>query len=357
MNHIIKNIKNIINNDDKNFIAKLPKDFYRKYKMEKVDLLKKFNHEWNYNLQISKKLEGIDTYKYHKDILNACIFPFIHCNTMPQNLDYSYICSSPLSERGLSNVDFLIASEADQVLLFGEAKASVTDPNRVISEYRKRIQIIEENVEYIKEKYSNMNAYRHEYVLCVPSGFSNNTAKAIIRSKINIILWEIDMWHNPTLSLHLVAKDVRQDIDVDIMHSNNSLNKTLSRLDTSTACKAFFNESHTVIKMGLLTTINKNFSFIDVKKLVNSELDNTSKADIDKISHDIIECGINIGFIKSLNNNFYKIQSRFKRAGARYKELENKWIKTTIETDKCVNLEKKIEELQTKYLSRINTLD
>ena len=95
-------------------------------------------------------------------VLNSCIFPFVQTGLLTEKLDYAYIRSSPLSELKIKNVDFLIASQKKGLAIFGEAKGSIDDPSRVISEYKQRIEVINNNYEYVKnlfQVYQKLNLY------------------------------------------------------------------------------------------------------------------------------------------------------------------------------------------------------
>ena len=171
-------------NNDKDFILKLPKHLHQEYKSERRNLINKSSTEWPNDYHTAKKSEGIELDKYHTEILNACIFPFVQQSSITRKLDYAYIKSSPLSELGVKNVDFLIASKIDGALIFGETKGTLTDPKDVISEYKKRIEVINENSSYIKNMFPDIKT--QEYVLGVPSDSAVETVKAIQRSDANI---------------------------------------------------------------------------------------------------------------------------------------------------------------------------
>ena len=345
-------------NEDKGFLLKLPKNLHDKYKAEKAGLINENNTIWSADYQTDKKHEGIKLDKCHSEILNACIFPFVQHGSITQRLGYAYIKSSPLSELGVKNVDFLIASQSDDVLIFGEAKGKITDPNTVITEYKERIKIIEENSTYISEKFLGIKSF--EYVLGVPSGSSLETAKAIHRSNTNIILWHMNAWPDVKLSIAILPTDNVAERR-KVMHGNNSLNKTLGKgVQTSTILKTFYHESHPVAKMAVLTSIDKgskNFTFDDLQTCVSEELNNTPDDEITTITKQIIDWAIDIGFVKYLDDETYKIQSRFKHSGARYNELKTKWIKRKIEIEKEFDLNQKLKRLQTKFLAQYTSLD
>ena len=112
--------------------------------------------------------------------------------------------------------------------------------------------------------------------------------------------------------------------------------------------------------MTVLTSIDKSsdsFTFADLKACVSEELDNTSDEEIITIAKQIIDCAIDIGFVRHLGEKIYKIQSKFKHSGARYEELKTKWIKRKIEIEKDIDLNRKLEKLQAKFLSQYTSLD
>ena len=343
-------------NDDKSFLLRLPKDLREEFKLEKTLLAKKIDDRWSDKRHTAQKLNGIKQDKHHNEILNACIFPFVQQGTMTQRLDYAYIRSSPLLELGVKNVDFLIASKTDGVLIFGEAKGTITNPRAVITEYKKRIQVIQEHAAYIKKMFPGIKSW--EYVLGVPSGDTMETSKAILRSNIHIILWQIDEW-NGKLSLAVPHTD--RATRLKIMHGNNDLNKVLGgKIPTSTAFKTFYHESHPVAKMTLLTSIDKHsqsFTFMDLKASVSEELDNTPDSETTAIANQIIEWATAIGFVKRLDGETYKIQSRYRHSGNRYNELKSKWIKHKIKSEKEHDLDQKLKTLQNEFLSKNATLD
>ena len=359
MNHLICIfLMNHMANDDSDFYSKLPKHLRKKYKDQKALLIKDNDAKWSDNQRVAQKRKGINQDANHNKILSACIFPFVQQNNITQNLDYVYIRSSPLSELDVKNVDFLIASKTDGVLIFGETKGTITDPRAVITEYKERIKVINENSAYIMDKFPDIKLW--EYVLGVPSDRSLETSKVIIRSNVNIILWQVGIWNSDKLSL--VIPNVDKDTRKKIIHRNNALNRALGNegVQTSIGFKTFYHESHPVAKMTVLTSIDKKseqFTFDDLKSCVSEELDNTLDNEITTIAEEIIELAIDIGFVKQLDDGTFKIKSRYKDSRVRYNELKNKWIKRRIKLDKEADLNQKLEQLQGKFLARHTSLD
>lgn len=345
-------------NDDRDFYSRLPRYLHKKYKDQKASLIRDNDIGWSDNQRAIQKRKGIDQDADHNRILSACIFPFVQQNNITQRLNYVYIRSSPLSELGVKNVDFLIASKTDGVLIFGEAKGTITDPRVVIKEYKERIKAINENSAYIMNMFPDIKLW--EYVLGVPSHRATDTSKAITRSNASIILWQVGVWNDDKLSL--VVPDVNAATRQKITHKNSALNKALGNegVQTSTRFKTFYHESHPVAKMTVLTSIDKKleqFTLSDLETSVSEELDNTPASEITTIAEEIIESAIDIGFVKQLSNKTYKIKSRYKDSGARYLELTKKWIKRKIELEKKADLNQKLEQLENKFLARYTSLD
>ncbi len=257
----------------------------------------------------------------------------------------------------MKNVDFLIAFRTDGVVIFGKAKDSITDPSVVISQYKIRIKIIKENLQSIKKIFPELKSI--EYVLGVQSIDAMETSKTILCSNANIILWQVSKWDDQFLSLVVLATDDATQRK-RVMHCNSYLNKILSKVSTSTAFKTFYHESHPVTKMTLLTSVDSrqnSFTFDDFKTLVTEELDNTSDEKINKITRDILDSALNIGFVKFLDDGNYKVQSRFKKSADRYEELKKKWIARKIELDKKHRINNTLEEIQTELLAKNTSLD
>ena len=345
--------------DDTEFLSKLPRDLHENYKLRKKRSIDQINNELSDTHSLTnRKSRAIQEDLYHKEVLNSCIFPFVQQGRITQQFDYSYLRSSPLSELNLKNVDFLIASRTDGVMIFGEAKGTIADPHKVITQYKTRIKIIEENIEHVKKIFPELKSC--EYVLGVQSGRAMETSKVILRSNASIILWQISKWGATLLSLVVPATDDRNQRG-RIMHRNNDLNKILSDIPTSTAFKTFYHESHPVTKMTLLTSMAKDaqgaFTFDDLKTGVSEELDNTSEEEITRITQQILQSAIDIGFVKPRDGVTYKIQSRFKNSGDRYEELKKKWIARKIETDKEGAINESLKSLQTEFLAKKTSLD
>lgn len=350
-------MKALSTDEDDSHASKLPKKHlaeYKKLKSEKIrEIKKQFDTEYS---EFSSKLsKGIKEDKFHKVVLNSCIFPFVQTGLLTKKLDYTYIRSSPLSELKVKNVDFLITSQKNGLAIFGEAKGSIDDPSRVISEYKQRIEVINNNYEHVKKFVSSLS--KIEFVLGVPSMDAMKTVKAILRSNVDIIVWETGGIGEQQLSL-VVPPNVDDNIKKRVMHSDNELNRSLTKVPTSEEYKTFFHESHPVTKMEILTWLSKrndDFSFDDVKKIVSTELDNTSDLDIEQESKKIISLGIDIDFVTSKADGNYKIHSRRNNSKSRFDELQKKWIDYRHNIKLNAKIDEEITKLETELIKKYGT--
>lgn len=340
--------------EDNSFVSKLPKKQlaeYNKLKSEKIKEIKK-QFDTEYREFFSKLSKGIKEDQFHKVVLNSCIFPFVQKGLLTEKLDYTYIRSSPLLELKVKNVDFLIVSQKNGLAIFGEAKGSIDDPSRVISEYKQRIEVINNNYEYVKKFVPSLS--KIEFVLGVPSMDAMNTVKAILRSNVDIIVWATGGIGEQQLSL-VVPPNVDGNIKKRVMHLDNELNRSLNKVPTSEEYKTFFHESHPVTKMGILTWLakrNDDFSFDDVKKIVSDELDNTSDLDIEQESKNIISLGIDIDFVTPKADGNYTIHSRRNNSKSRFDELQKKWIGYRYNTELSAKINEEITKLGTEFIKK-----
>lgn len=120
------------------------KDLVEKYIKEKKELFSQIDdkHEKNREDEIEKKLRGIDQDLKHRMVLNSCIFPCLADNGKLAEFGYQFIRASPLYEKKVANLDFLLFHpEPPVVAIFGEAKGDASDPGAVIDQTRERIRL------------------------------------------------------------------------------------------------------------------------------------------------------------------------------------------------------------------------
>lgn len=306
---------------------------------------------------VRRKLRGIDEDRYHRRILNSCIFPFSESGGISK-LGYSFVRASPLHELRVPNTDFLVYNPIKQIAILGEAKGSVEDPARVVDEMRGRIRIAKENMEYINTHYLNANASVQEFVLGVSFGDSNEIMKSVARKGGGITVW-----HS--------GGDPRDDIDrlsivvppktddgshVSMRHADNSLNEELSKgVRTSYDFKTFFVDSHSVAKMLILTLVDigkkdGKFEFEDLRALVRNEINYLDAKTVEDEAKNILEMGLAIGFIKPTEDKFV-IDSRSHKPHAREVELREKWIDWSLRMDELKESSDALAPIKEKYLA------
>jgi hypothetical protein len=306
-----------------------------------------------------KKIEGqkqtirerliaeLDREELHREILNACLFPFA-TGTVP---GYLFVRAAPLLELGVKNLDFIIvctnppANELP-VAIIGECKGLLEDEDRVVSEMKKRIKVVEAKWDYIKEQYLHNQNMNKEFVLAVMAIDANEISKRVQERGGNIIVWKVDRSNMPLLAINRPAE--KGQIFATMLHANRRLTEALSnKIVTSTQYKMFYLQSHTVAKLKILTSIDKptegsTFRYEDVKQEVENALHYIKEDDvINSETSLILENAKKIGFVREVGNGYFKIQSRHKNAYGRENDIKNKWIDNRVEmkSEKLINEE------------------
>jgi hypothetical protein len=129
----------------------------------------------------------------------------------------------------------------------------------------------------------------------------------------------------------------------------------LCKLPTHPEFKTFYEQSHQVAKLRILTGVDKakedgTFTFDDVKNLVREALDYVS--DDDKIQNEasrILNLGLQIQFVRDVGSNRYKIRSRSKSAELREDEMKRRWIKWRLDQELQERIEPNLVTLQAFY--------
>ncbi|MGA3405999.1 MAG: hypothetical protein ABSD49_09745 [Candidatus Bathyarchaeia archaeon] len=295
----------------------------------------------------------------HGRVLNACIYPFAR-GEVP---GYFFVRAAPLVEMNLENLDFLIVclnpprSGEVKVAIFGEAKGPINDPDRVLQEMRSRIDVLEQNWDKVRRTYLSEEMPR-EFVVGVLASDAHEMSKSVIKKGGARIVWSVDFSSNHILSLDRPDLD-RSDrtIRATMMHKNDSLNQILNKLATSATLYTFFEQSHIVAKLRILTAVDKvkedgTFTFNDVETLVKEALDYVlDDSVIRRETSTIIEWGRNIGFVTEVVPGHFKIKSRYKNAADRDGEIENLWINYRLSQEANLLVDAEVASLQTSFES------
>lgn len=138
----------------------------------------------------ARKEKGIEEDKAHRMILNACIFPFAQDDSL-KKYGYTFLRASPLSEVGITNLDFLLLNpdKGTSRAILGEAKGSVLSYDDVARQTKDRVRVAEENRSYIKEKYLRNLEVETEYVIGVDWPDGNRMMKTFLHKGGQIKVW------------------------------------------------------------------------------------------------------------------------------------------------------------------------
>lgn len=330
----------------------------KKAEFEKIDKKFKEDKEKHQNL----KIDAIRIDRNHRRILNACIFPFAQVDPP---LGYHFIRASPLSEKRVKNLDFLLLHHKEPItMILGEAKSSSNDPDAHINQYKERIEVIETEKEYIYDKYlDKLKPAIIEYVLGIGWADSNEISKSILRKKGQICVWsigpqlEIDK-HEPIIKLFRPSSS-KDNTAKSMLHNDRNLTNLLSEsIKTSFEYKSIFHDSHIFSKLLLLLQIDTNediFTKEDILTLVSEELDYLDPHIHENEADKILKTALDIGFLEKTKIDStikYKIRSKYRTTSGRESDLKMKWIdhEINLAIDEEKNL--KLKEIQGQFKNK-----
>lgn len=346
------------------FIKALSKRMKRLYLEEVKKKSKEIEKEYRENSDdyIFKKRRGIEDDRKHREMINSCIVPFTERGELRKKTGYRFIRASPLFELGVKNVDFLLFKESERIsiAIFGEAKGSVSEPGKIITQFRKRIKEINNNQEHIRKEYLNLPYDTNlvfEHVIAVPSGDSNEMLNRVSETGGGIIVWHAPVTGKEELSLSIPSKEIDNKIRKSMMHMNPDLRKLLlEKVETMRKLFNVFPQGHACSKLCALTsaieTQNEKRILIEQSlwRNLSQDLFYLSEEEKNKEMDWIIKQGIKINFLKSSKErSTYEVVSGRKLRRALEKDLERKWIKKAIQEDLDSKIKKTVEEIQSKY--------
>jgi len=332
-------------------------DLQRQYRTGIDTVVKEVNQEFTdrRDALVLDKQRNLELDKWHRNIVNSCIFPFTEAE-MVSKVGYHFVRASPLHESGVPNFDFLLYNPAKAIAILGEAKGQLNDEGQVVNQTRERMRSAIAHADYIKNAYLNSNSADYDFVLGVQWADANRLAKSVARKGGGIVVWQSgsDLRSGDDRLGILVPGNEERDVVRTMMHRDDNLNHELSNVKTSFEYKTFFIESHPVAKLTILNFVDAGkpdgvFSFADLLELVRSEIGYVDTQTISKQANLIIELGLRIGFIKEEGAALYKLTSRSKKAWNRYEELKQKWIAWSIDQDTGLEIEKRRLALQGEY--------
>jgi hypothetical protein len=135
------------------------------------------------------KQRKLELDKWHRNILNSCIFPFTEAG-MVTKVGYHFIRGSPLYELGVPNFDFLLYNPTKAIAILGEAKGQLSDEGEVVTQTKERVRNVTANSDYVKKTYLNSNSANHDFVIGVQWADANRLAKCVARRGGGIVVWQ-----------------------------------------------------------------------------------------------------------------------------------------------------------------------
>lgn len=308
--------------------------------------------------RVRSKIQGIELDKWHRNMLNSCIFPFTEAGQLSL-IGYHFVRASPLIELGVSNLDFLVFNPAKGLAIVGEAKGSCNDEGIIISQMKERLRLVETHHEHLESRYLGSAKATDEFVVGVSWTDANRISKAILRRGGGIVVWQsgIDFKDEDVkLSIFVPGKE-EGEVAKTMIHMDDELNRTLNDVKTVYEFKTFFLESHPVAKMTILTIADTEksdeiFTFEDLESLVGNELSYCDSETVRRETNWILQRGLDIGFVKEEAPGAYKIGTRSKKAKNRYDELVLQWVVWAVQQDKNDEVTQKRAKLQEAYTEK-----
>jgi hypothetical protein len=345
--------------EEQDFRNSLDPDLQQKYaeRKKKVaeEVIKEFDDRHT-ELELQKQY-GIDEDQRHRSILNACIFPFTQDDIISKT-GFAFLRASPLHELEVSNLDFLLYNQRSNLSIFGEAKSSVADESAIVSQTKKRIGIVQENILYVAQEYLGAKETKTEFVTGVPWSDRDKLIRGVLSHGGGIVVWETGpdshdgKWR---LKLSVPPKEVGSLVE-SMKHSDKKLaSALLNGILTNNTFKSFFIESHTFAKLRTLITIDTGrqdslFTFDDVYQFVKEELMNFDDPTIKEETTKILEIGIAIGFIKKEGDNKFKVAVRQKNAKDRETELKTRWINWELKFERDQEIDRQLKPIRDELL-------
>lgn len=348
--------------DDESFLSQiifpdLKKQYARRIKEALREVNRTFGDE-SVGLQSTHE-SHIETDREHDEAIDICVYPFVDRYSSISSLGYRFIRAAPLLELETQNVDFLIYKRegTKPIAIFGEAKSSITNYSRVLTELAERRKAIESKLDYVKSECLKTDSDPIcEYVLAVKGSIAINARDAILDSGQQVILWIVD-YLDRRLSMGQAPNEQPQRRMMT--HSDPILTKTLGEgVSSSAATFAYYPQSHTATRLksvlrcfeetehGLIIPLLRLRQFIDTQLFYLSEEEKTNHMD------GIIRELQKIGFaVRSEVKPELHVLSRHRKIRSLEEELVSKWIKHKIEEERSRRIEARRSQLQEEVLA------
>ena len=328
----------------------------------------KRRHRDEYHLNYDRLVNEISIHQSHDDLMNICIYPFEEERMEPRKMGYIFERTDPLIEMidentgaRPPNFDLLIIRKTGKrpILIFIEAKSQITDFGRELKDIDKKIQIVEANLDYIKNSYLKLRSDPiREYVVAVAKCLSNDIVYYVDKAKKDFIVWEVETF-NPNIRM---AKP-RGEKGIGRTHLDSDLSSLLGRRDGIRSVKnvySVFPESHAFAKLALLLEArvpsrNPSLVIADLlRKKVGIYFGKMSEHYRTDLVDYVITEAQRIGFIEPVENlaGAFRIKSKSRSADSLTPELQRAWVKKQLEDRRDSDIRQAIEALQTRHLER-----
>jgi len=344
------------------FSEKLTGDLRKKYLDEKRNIMKELGgrHDKEFNFFRDTQNQEIEKDGRHRNLINSCVAPFTQNGSM-YHTGYRYIRAAPLFEIGVKNFDFLLFNRNKSIAIFGECKGTISNPAALISDIEKQKKAVQGNMNLVKMGYLKMPETSNidvEYVLAVPSNYSQEVVNAVVKSDTNLIVWhaplteadEISMAHPPSDSI----TDMRR-----MLHRDNELNG-MSHVKSNRKIFSYFPQGHIVTKLhSLMSSLHYESSGVNISKELLREVISKdlfyAEEKVDQTVDALIAKAIEIGFLDpNTDGNMYKIKSNTRKADKLEAILQEKWIMKQFENKQSDAEETKVDALRKEIQNEID---
>ncbi len=288
----------------------------------------------------------------HRETLTLCVNPFAHKGFQPYKLGYRFLRGAPLYELDIANFDFLIANLTARppVVLFGEAKGSISNPSRVVREVLDKGATAQEQMEYVKKEYLKIGADpRLETILAVPAVDAIRVTESIVQEGGEIIPWMVDRGDN-ILSLEL-PRHINGPLRSSMLHGDNQLNQALRKTGSLERGFNIFPQSHPVTKLRMLAASAQKTGrtlVVDPGILLGNLQADLFYLDTETaqgIQQEILSLGFDIGLLKEVNNEI-RVSTRWTDRRAVEEEIHDRWVGYRLEQLLRREKDRAIEALQ-----------
>lgn len=309
-----------------------------------------------------KHQNEIETSRRHMFVMNAAISPFTDNGELHKKTGYEFIRASPLFEKHVQNMDFLLYNGNKKIIIVGECKGSIRRHTDVINQTKKRIKVFNKpaNLKLVKEKYLSVDSQkklRVEFVLVVPSKEAPDTATKIQNSDGELILWHTPLapkaGEGNELKIVKPSNKLEKSLVKSMLHNDKKLNQELKSAKTGEYILDIFPQMHKFHELQSILNVERSgvITRKDLKAYIQQNLYYMDKRFITKKVNSILKGASDCGFIKKITDERYELRFTGRRETIESR-MERVWIDHQIEKEMEKDIEKEIKKLQKNYLKK-----